>query len=265
MIDLYSTSVSDPIVWRTGRSADTRVSSRTHLPGGPGRKCAFQRGFTLIELLVVIAIISILAAIIFPVFATARGKARQTVCTSNLKQIGMSFAMYADDYDGLYPYAVDPVDKKQPQVWQASFPDFAKDIPALPYMPVLLQPYIKSAEIFHCPSDINIKFVDFFTQLQLNTDADLSNFASSYQEFGTSYYYRTEISARHAGDITFQTPSELNVLFDGAGKWHGDVKVTNGPVGPSDLTMARYNVLFGDHHVKSQTWDQLNSEWRQLL
>ncbi len=61
------------------------------------------RGFTLIELLVVIAIIAILAAILFPVFARAREKARTTSCQNNLKQIGTAFAMYRSDYDGYMP------------------------------------------------------------------------------------------------------------------------------------------------------------------
>ena len=63
-------------------------------------------GFTLIELLVVIAIIAILAAILFPVFAQAREKARQATCQSNLKQMGVAFAMYASDYDGGYPTCI---------------------------------------------------------------------------------------------------------------------------------------------------------------
>ncbi|HLK56217.1 MAG TPA: DUF1559 domain-containing protein [Chthonomonadaceae bacterium] len=62
-----------------------------------------RRGFTLIELLVVIAIIAILAAILFPVFAQAREKARQATCLSNLKQLGLAFLMYASDYDGNFP------------------------------------------------------------------------------------------------------------------------------------------------------------------
>ena len=62
-------------------------------------------GFTLIELLVVIAIIAILAAILFPVFAQAREKARESVCVSNNKQMANATMMYSQDYDGIYPMA----------------------------------------------------------------------------------------------------------------------------------------------------------------
>src|SRR4051812_35864110 len=71
---------------------------------GPGKGYSMkQRGFTLIELLVVIAIIAVLAAILFPVFAQAREKARATGCTSNLKQIGLALMMYGQDYDEQMP------------------------------------------------------------------------------------------------------------------------------------------------------------------
>ncbi|MFS8808670.1 DUF1559 domain-containing protein, partial [Synechococcus sp. R6-10] len=63
-----------------------------------------RHGFTLIELLVVIAIIAILAAILFPVFAQAREKARQTTCLSNGKQIGLATMMYVNDYDEMFPF-----------------------------------------------------------------------------------------------------------------------------------------------------------------
>jgi prepilin-type N-terminal cleavage/methylation domain-containing protein len=68
-----------------------------------------RRGFTLIELLVVIAIIAVLAAILFPVFAQAREKARESTCLSNLKQIGVAFSLYTQDYDESFPNTGDPL------------------------------------------------------------------------------------------------------------------------------------------------------------
>jgi len=68
----------------------------------------WKRAFTLIELLIVIAIISILSAILFPVFAKARSSARRTACLSNVKQIGTAIGMYTSDYDGAFPNTGDP-------------------------------------------------------------------------------------------------------------------------------------------------------------
>ena len=90
--------------------------------------------FTLIELLVVIAIIAILAAILFPVFARARESARRASCQSNLKQIGLGFEMYKNDYDQIWP-AADTYVNNQYIAW-----------------PTMVQPYIKSAQVFECPS-----------------------------------------------------------------------------------------------------------------
>lgn len=218
------------------------------------RRAARTSAFTLIELLVVIAIIAVLAALLFPVFLTAQGKAREITCVSNLRQIGNAVAMYAQDNDGLYPYAVDPADKFTPQIWN-SVPDFEKDIPGINYVQDVLQPYCKSAEIFHCPSDTGFDREDF-TGLEIDPTGTPKNaYPTSFKKFGTSYYYRTEIAYRHAGEQTFQTPADLNVLFDGAGRWHGGILPFQ----------ERYVTLFGDSHVKSIPRDRLERLWAQPL
>ena len=93
-----------------------------------------RKGFTLIELLVVIAIIAILAAILFPVFAQAREKGRQASCLSNMKQLGTSISMYAQDYDEVFPPGVE-------SNW--SFATWIRTT----------QPYVKNIQVYRCPSD----------------------------------------------------------------------------------------------------------------
>ncbi len=95
-----------------------------------------RKAFTLIELLVVIAIIAILAAILFPVFAQAREKARQTSCLSNHKSIATAWLMYSQDYDETMAIGAQSYDQGK----------------RLPWMYQLLDPYIKSWAIFDCPS-----------------------------------------------------------------------------------------------------------------
>lgn len=115
-----------------------------------------MRGFTLIELLVVIAIIAILAAILFPVFAQAREKARGIACLSNLKQLGTATTMYVQDYDETFPMAfgysinqggwtsgftrpVPPDAFPDPDVWRCSYSN-------------AIQPYVKNYGVYACPS-----------------------------------------------------------------------------------------------------------------
>lgn len=102
-----------------------------------------RKGFTLIELLVVIAIIAILAAILFPVFAQARTKARQTTCLSNQKQIGLATLMYAQDYDETWPLTV---------ATGYSTPGHVLFSDAR-WVMELVQPYMKNVQIFICPGD----------------------------------------------------------------------------------------------------------------
>ncbi len=110
-----------------------------------------RRGFTLIELLVVIAIIAILAAILFPVFSQAREKARQTVCMSGLKQIGMGLQQYIQDYDEKFP------PHQQAGRWNEwhSRPTCQWAATASnPWLrfPVLIDAYIRNLQVYECPS-----------------------------------------------------------------------------------------------------------------
>lgn len=202
-----------------------------------------RAAFTLIELLTVMGIIAILAAILFPVFASARGKAREIACVSNLRQIGLAIRMYAQDHDEIYPWAVDPTDKFTPQIWSA-FPQFQAEIPFMPMIHEVLQPYIRSKDLFRCPSDTGYTVEDF-------NDVPLDATPTCYEKFGTSYNYRTEIAFRRAGEPSFRNPAELNVMFDAAGKWHGGLI----------FSRMRYNVVHGDGHVKNLHRDQVLRLW----
>ncbi len=107
--------------------------------------------FTLIELLVVIAIIAILAAILFPVFAQARAKARQTACLSNIKQLGTSAMMYAQDYDEIMPETGWQGPCSPPgEAPQTATDNFFSGVYAFP---LAVQPYAKNLQILSCPSD----------------------------------------------------------------------------------------------------------------
>lgn len=142
-------------------------------------------GFTLIELLVVIAIIALLAAILFPVFVRARENARRTSCLSNLKQIGLAFHQYQQDYDGMYPGWLNDTN----QGWA-----------------VVLQPYLNSTQIFQCPSE--------------STKGSTVPEGGAYTDYGYSAHFGKIFpgggNRLPPKESELQFPSNSIVLFDGA-------------------------------------------------
>ncbi len=125
-----------------------------------------RRGFTLIELLVVIAIIAILAAILFPVFANARERGRQTTCINNIKQLCLAFNQYMDDNKGRMPnvnWTTDTraVDWAGTKVYKQALIEQGS-----------LWPYVKSRTVYLCPTDKN--------KPALQIEGDIRNYALSY-------------------------------------------------------------------------------------
>jgi prepilin-type N-terminal cleavage/methylation domain-containing protein/prepilin-type processing-associated H-X9-DG protein len=145
-------------------------------------KVSSLKGFTLIELLVVIAIIAILAAILFPVFAQAREKARQTSCLSNSKQVGTSIIMYVQDYDEAMPLAIT----------YASWGTWANR----------LQPYQKNWDMMYCPSGGN--------RLPSSWDLGPNYQWSGNWQYWTQYGINASYMNRAEGDCS-------NIQVDGNG------------------------------------------------
>lgn len=222
-----------------------------------------RRAFTLIELLVVIAIIAIIAAIIFPVFTRAKASAKKTSCISNLRQIGQAMALYMGDHDDAFPKAVDAADKYRPEIWQSE-PAFMALIPQMPMMHEALQGYIKNYAIFQCQGDNGTEVLDTHPYL------DFKSAPTMYATFGLSYMYRTEITFRNYTQTALQNPAAINVLFDGAGHWHEAEKALSLQDAMDGTAIEkrkkfRYNILYGDFHVKSVRSDGLEEAWNTPL
>ena len=142
-----------------------------------------KQAFTLIELLVVIAIIAILAAILFPVFARARENARRSSCSSNLKQIALGFKQYTQDYDEKYP---------QRQSGTTNAGGWA----------IALQPYLKSTQIFQCPSE---------TTAPASVDASVTTGTNAYGNTGfTDYWYNGRMSGANEAQMDVISSTILN-------------------------------------------------------
>lgn len=167
-------------------------------------------------------------------------------------------SMYMTDNDDIFPSAVDPADRFDPSIWNA-FPQFQAMIPKMPLISDVLQPYLKSKEVFHCPADNGMQVLDNNFPLKLQAQPSL------YAEYQTSYFFRTEIAFKQLSQTSFRLPASVNVMMDGAGSWHGSER---GPRTDDDyytyyaLTRGyRYNCVFGDFHAKSVTFDQMSQAW----
>lgn len=207
-----------------------------------------RKGFTLIELLVVIAIIAILAAILFPVFAQARDKARQTSCLSNCRQIGVAFMLYAGDYDECLPLSTDS----------------GRDVA----WPNTLQPYIKNRQIYRCPNDPS---TNWDTPLAGQTVTRFSSYFLNDWLAGTLKYTQLA-SIDKPASVVYISEGFLNKTGDHFHPftWVADPEKTGGPSTSTfdatlnqtkELALTQHigglNNVYADGHAKWGKWTQL--------
>lgn len=177
-----------------------------------------KRGFTLIELLVVIAIIAILAAILFPVFAKVKNRARMTTCISNLKQIAAGLTIYAGDYNGRFPYSAN-------NVWGQT--------ELYPY-------YVKNVKVFACPEGTYLDYNNYYYNY------------GRYPGLWTNYVNRN----RYYGNDTGKFGSGVfQPAYNAPNPWSSRSLSTVGFLWDDRIDQHKYpdlgfNLLFIDMHVK---------------
>ena len=214
-----------------------------------------RHAFTLIELLVVIAIIAILAAILFPVFAKAREKARQTSCSSNLKQIGLAILQYVQDYDEMMPThgRDDTLDAATQQRQAASYPGWIANI---------IIPYMKSYDLFRCPSKGN------WQNGWQNPHDNMRRTAFAYNYVLAWNKSLGDLAEGQAG------VARLALMWDSANAWPDSLRwlverdfawFSADNRQWTHWHMDRNNFLFADGHVKADsframTWEQFTNE-----
>ncbi|RYX82046.1 DUF1559 domain-containing protein [bacterium] len=216
-----------------------------------------KRAFTLIELLVVIAIIAILAAILFPVFSRARENARRTSCSSNLRQITLGLKQYTQDYDERWPIGPNVVNTDFTTGWS-----------------YILQPYIKSLQVYQCPSDktaptddpSQVGYIDYWYNATLSWNgiygsAGTPNYRTSVSEAALAYPSLTILLGE--GDDTTYSKSAYRTngctlagQGDGAAPAFSACDTTtyfvkgNGVANGQKKHLDGFNLAFTDGHVK---------------
>jgi prepilin-type N-terminal cleavage/methylation domain-containing protein/prepilin-type processing-associated H-X9-DG protein len=250
-----------------------------------------NKGFTLIELLVVIAIIAILAAILFPVFAQARDKARGASCLSNCKQIGLAYHMYIQDYDERVPVHCNRI------VGSATGVDKYLENSCYPgWISNVLRPYEKSPDIYYCPSKnyLNNGFVEPRHNPTVNPADPLNpkgvkpgvgrGITYTYNENGLGHQ-DSPLAGR--SEAALHEPANLAVLWDSLNPWtdcwfsgggcsiwdqrdlcwyFGKLPGMSG-CGGQNLQYTSWhqggqNFVFYDGHAKFARWDNLR--WQNL-
>ncbi len=203
-----------------------------------------RHGFTLIELLVVIAIIAILAAILFPVFARARENARRASCMSNMRQIGLGLMQYTQDYDETYPGRM-VSNGTNYQNWK-----------------ILMQPYVKSVQVFACPSNTN-NTVPTRDGTGSTVNCPISYSANTDDGTSKGIFMKTDSGQTTPISIAAVDSSASTIAVVEGGWSNSDFVVTNSyftaTTPPTEGTktamfvghLGTTNVLFCDGHVKS--------------
>ncbi|MGC8667643.1 MAG: prepilin-type N-terminal cleavage/methylation domain-containing protein [Chthonomonadales bacterium] len=188
------------------------------------KRMKLRAAFTVIEMLVVVAVLGILLGLVVPAVVAARENGRIAGCQSNLRQRGQAMALYMSDYDGIYPFGLDPYE------WQSGHedgghkkgPKYRDRFLAMADLRDLLLPYGASLELWRCPSD----------------RPGAGESVSTYVAAGTSYWYGYWLPALGAGEGFFPDPAG-NIVMGEYGAHRG-----------TNLFDWMKNELFADYHVK---------------